>query len=256
MEDIYVKAEAVQWAERTFGGQSILIPQFLSERHNWWATWESSRFSSMQANLRPGDILFDIGSEQGYMSCVYARFVGGGEHLCLFEPAVEVWPNAKTTWEANGLATPLATWCGFVSSETRTAEYHDFHIGYRDGWPECAYTGLLLDATKFRYDSPTEQASSTDSITIDDFCRERGIVPMAITMDIEGFEIRALQGAVETIKACSPLIWISEHTGSNNMLRRFEGGDPVEDARRLMQELGYKREELGTDHETHVLWYP
>jgi len=235
------------------GGYHVQAPRFLVERHPR-PCWEQARFQSIEAHLRPGDILVDVGAEQGQQSAIYARFIGGGENMVLVEPCPDVWPNIMATWRANGLATPLATWCGFAGVKTESAAQVDFEDGYRDGWPLCAYREQLLDATKFRYLS--EQQSSTPTVSLDDFLGERGIVPAALTIDVEGYEPRVLEGAIETIKAASPLIWCSLHESENNILRRHEGGDPVTDVHWLMRELGYQGTHIATDHESHWIFQP
>lgn len=56
----------------------------------------------------------------------------------------------------------------------------------------------------------------TELITIDEFANERKLDVCLIKMDIEGFELKALQGAVETIKKNKPVLLISiYHSGED-----------------------------------------
>jgi FkbM family methyltransferase len=252
--DIYVPLSETRFVDYNIGGYHILAPHFLADKHPR-SSWETARFQSMERHLRSGMVLFDIGAENGSMSAIYSRFVGGGENMCLFEPVPQVFPNIKATWEANGLAKPRATWCGFVGAQSWNSDFHDFPAGYRDGWPECAYDPQLLDATKFRYDH--EHHHCTDSITIDAFVRNYCIVPDAITMDVEGYEPTVIAGAINTLRTHHPLLWISVHRPtSNNILYKFTGSDHVAYMEETLASLGYRAEFIAEDHESHFFWYP
>jgi hypothetical protein len=50
-----------------------------------------------------------------------------------------------------------------------------------------------------------------ESITVDYFCKENKIKPDLIKVDIEGGEIKMLEGATEVIKKFKPIIFLSYH---------------------------------------------
>lgn len=257
MPDYYhtVSAPESTIVDWNVGGYNVRVPRFLTERQGDKSTWERERFRHMESHLRPGMTLFDIGTEQGYQSAIYARFVGGGDNMCLFEPVPESWVNIKTIWEANNLSDPRSTWCGFVSARSWIAGYHDFSIGYRDGWPECSYGEQLLDATKFRYEH--EHKHCTSSIILDEFVKECGIIPDAITADVEGYEPLVIAGAIDTIRAHRPLIWLSIHKpNQNNILHKFTGNDHLDEMHQTLLDLGYGIEIIAEDHERHVFYCP
>jgi hypothetical protein len=58
---------------------------------------------------------------------------------------------------------------------------------------------------------PTADCIDVQVTTIDHFCRERGIVPSLIKIDIEGFEFHALRGALAVIGRHSPRILVELH---------------------------------------------
>lgn len=254
MPDYYQHLSSTRFVDYNIGGYHVLAPHFLAEKH-LRSSWEIPRFQHMEKHLRPGMCLFDIGAENGAMSAIYARFVGGGENMCLFEPVPQAWPNIKTTWEANNLATPRGTWCGFVGDRSWVSEYHEVPRGTRDGWPECAYSDTLLDATKFKYIS--EHAHCTDSITLDEFVANTGIIPAALTMDVEGYEPTVIAGAVGTIREHRPLIWISVHNpNGNNILQKYTGSSHLDEMHQTLLDLGYSVEIIAEDHEIHKAYFP
>ena len=263
MPDIYVHRNDVRFVDDCIGGYTVKVPHFIEEKH-FRDQWEKERFQSMEMNLKPGDVLFDVGAEQGQMSAIYARFVGGGENMVLFEPVPQVWPNIKATWEANGLMTPRATYCGLVGTESTSPIMSaiDYSTGHTQGWPYPAFSDSLLDATKFRYSH--EHSHATQTISIDDFVfsrgevvgrmpeEMRGIVPNAITIDVEGYELQVLRGAVETLKQYRPLVWVSIHP---DLMEKFTGKNAAL-VHALMNELGYSEDHLATDHEEHWMFWP
>ena len=71
--------------------------------------------------------------------------------------------------------------------------------------------------------------------TIDEFCRERGIVPNLIKIDIEGYEFHAIRGAREILSKYHPIVVVEFHP----MNWKEIGIDP-DQVPRLFAELGYE----------------
>lgn len=224
----------------------VRIPRYLSEYHNWWDTWEKCRFESMEANLKPGDILFDVGAEIGWISAIYARFVGA-ENMVMFEPVPNNWTMIREIWNQNGLPLPYATVCALVSDKTDNSKA-DFDRSQREGWPSTAY-GPLFTERNFRYIH--EHADRTPQITIDDYVGTTKIVPNAITIDIEGAELLALKGAEATMRTFSPKVWVSVHP---ELMDRDYAPTKPKDVLDFMDRVGYTSTYLGTDHEQHYFF--
>ena len=206
-----------EYIERSFNGHStIKIPTWSrlpgdtrASDGNYASVYEPERCRSMEENLKKGDVLFDIGVADGWISAIYAQFVGA-ENLCLFEPTWQVWSNIKAIWDANNLSTPRSTFYGFVSDTTQLVPPNATDsFQYRDGWPISAYMTELLEEMTFR--SLLSTANCIPQTTIDDFVTRTGIVPKGFSIDVEGAEFRVLQGAVNTMREHHPLIWLSLH---------------------------------------------
>lgn len=203
--------------------------------------WEKARLDSMKAHLKQGDTLFDIGTEQGWCNLIYASFVGP-ENMVLIEPTKEFWANIRKTWEKNYPDTkPKAFWSGLFGKRDN-GEW----LKSLEDWPQES-NGQIIDRNKYQY--LHEHSEDIEEITLDQFVALSGIVPDALTMDVEGAELLILQGARETLETFHPKVWVSIHPD----LGKRDYGITKDETLRFMELLGYKGEHLSTDHEEH--WY-
>lgn len=214
--------------------------------------WEKPRLESMWHNLRPGDVLFDIGTEEGDLSALFARwvasedeFVDGG--IVLVEPNPMVWPNVKAIFEHNDIAAPLACFVGFTGAEEKLRGAQ-FDAHFVDAWPPCADGPMIGDHGFLNIC----ERPDVPAVTIDWLVRGAR-APDAITMDIEGAELLALRGAERTLREHKPLVWVSIHPEFS----RDMYGLSRDDLLAYMAGLGYQHEHLAAEHEQHALfWHP
>lgn len=218
----------------------VWLPDWLA-KWDVYGDWEVERFNSMRDNLKQGDILFDIGTELGWQSIIYAQFVGP-ENMVLVEPASVMWPNIMQTWKRNFPAhPPLACYVGLigaVSTQPRLLE--------KNTWPADAIGDLVHQVS---YNYIHEHAHVIRQITIDEYCKRTGITPDAMTMDIEGGELLVLRGAEKTLRENNLKVWVSIHDELGNLNYGFS----PQDVQEFMNRCGYKGQHLATDHEAH--WY-
>lgn len=252
MPDVFKPLAEVEWVEQLVCDRyKVKIPTFLANAHDWWGSWEKERFASMEQNLKYGDILFDIGAETGWISAIYAQFVGA-ENMCLFEPTPEVWPAIRATWLKNYMLYPKSTCCALVSDTDRDnvtlrIELDDPVPGH---WPSAAYGESLLENVK--YNHIDEDWERRPQITLDSFVGLTNIEPRGITIDVEGAELLVLLGAKQTLQTLRPLVWVSLHEG----LTRPGVNPKNDDVINFMARQGYDGTLLATDHEAHWLFRP
>lgn len=247
----FIKPEDVVWKEVKYLRQgetrdydyTFLLPVPLAD---WdvFDYWERERIESMRTHLKQGDVLFDIGTEQGWCNLAYAQMVGP-RNIVLIEPTPEFWGNIYRTWVKNigGDKPPLALYDGLFSDKTtdkRDIKYISEH------WNDEAL-GDLVDRNSYRYIH--EHGDTVPQITLDDYVSETGIVPDALTMDTEGSELLILRGAEKTLTKHHPKLWVSIHPE----LGERDYGIKKEDTIGFLESLGYTGEHLATDHEEH--WY-
>lgn len=251
------------------GRWPLVLPEHRASRPEWTTGWEVERLASMHANLRPGDVVVDVGTEEGDISALVASWVRGTtgdlvlrdglgrEHdripgettggVFLVEPNPRVWPNVKAIWEANDLPSPLGTFVGFCADELRVTSGENDHAERGVIWPRCA-DGEVIGDHGF---CNVSERPDIDSITLDALAGPRKVD--GITMDTEGSELLVLRGAEETLRTDRPLVWVSVHPEFSVQMY----GLTREDLLRFMWMLGYRSDLLAIDHEEHWLfWHP
>jgi len=227
------------WDEGRPAEYQLILPRPLAD---WdvWQYWERARVHSMSDILEPGMTLFDVGTEQGWCNLVYAHFVGP-DNMVLIEPTREFWPNIRATWARNYTHEPLAFYNGLFSNRT-TDGGEDFL-----DWPDCT-DGPLIDRNKYQYIH--EHSDGIPEITLDAFVARTGVVPDAITMDIEGAELLALQGGQDTLAQHHPLLWVSVHPDMALHDYSIQPNQIFD----YLAGFGYTATHLATDHEEHFLF--
>lgn len=217
-----------------------ILPNHLAE---WDALtgWERERFASMQSLLTPDMTLWDIGTEHGALSAVYAGWV---RQMVLIEPGRDMWRNVYKTWQANNLPDPAFTFCGFVTDDAPPPPPSDL-------WPEGALDDGECDAMAYR---SLHNGDDTPRTTIDHLAAAHPDVPVdAITMDVEAAELFVLRGAERTITEHRPIVWISVHP---KMMGEYGYGYTADDVHAFMADHGYTAHLLAVDHEEHFLYKP
>lgn len=203
--------------------------------------WEAERLAAITSVLKPTDVVYDIGAEQGDMTAWFASRVPEGAVVAV-EPNPLVWPCIRATFEENGLAEPVATYVGFCASHEELA-----HPNPAAGWPTCA-NGTIDPAAGFAHLAEQRDIKRT---TVD-YLTRTAPPPNVITMDVEGAELQVLKGASRTLVKHRPEVFVSVHP--EFMAHHFD--QTPQDVHDLMAGHGYTAELLAVDHEHHYWYHP
>ena len=211
--------------------------------------WEFCRFESFDRHLRRGMRFLDVGVEHGWITAVLAKHYVGAENMILVEPSPEFWTNIRLIWEHNELPMPEAIVPAFIGAESTDGNLEAFGWSV---WPD--WTDGAEECPAMAYRSLAHHAHEIPTTTIDNIASfaARGRID-AINIDIEGAEMLAIRGGLDTLLRDRPLVWISVHP---DLMARDFGVERCEDLFELMHSLGYGREYLGTDHEQHNFLAP
>lgn len=229
------------------GRWTLKLPPHRAERPEWVA-WEVERIDSLHRNIVPGDVIFDVGAEEGDMSALWATWAGPDGGVVLVEPNPKVWPNIRAIWEANELPHPRGWYVGFFSDRTEENPLNrNVDDEERDGWPACAYGPMIADHG-FRH--LAQEADATPQITMDAWVGFSNVHPDIVTMDVEGAELAVLRGASFVLERWKPLVYVSIHP---EFLRDLYDASDA-DVYGFMNGHGYEGRLLDIDHEMHVVF--
>lgn len=223
---------------------TLKLPKHRSERPGWpW--WERDALHALWCCIRPGDVVWDIGAEEGDLSALYASW---GAKVCMVESSARSWPWIKATFDANGLV-PLSAFHALVGAEEAG---QSITYAERDGWPIAADGEFVPDAGFTHLNEPPDDARVTTLDHLSYSVSHQFQQPNLIVMDIEGAEYQALLGAEKLLRVDRPVFAISVHP--EFMRERY--GDTPDDLLVLMELAGYEARYLGFTHEAHWIFRP
>lgn len=224
------------------GRWPLVLPDHRAARISWpW--WEATRLAAMHHFIQPGDVVYDVGAEEGDFPCLFSAW---GAKVVLAEPNPRSWPNIRATFDANGYH-PAAWWVGFLSDRSwRVDDEHRY--GTKD-WPDVAFDELVAD---HGFQHLAEHSGVTPALTLDELVERTGLPPDVVTCDVEGGEFHVMRGATETLRYARPLVFCSTHPEFMADLY----GETDDEFYGFMQAAGYERVFLCRDHEVHDLFVP
>lgn len=172
--------------------------------------------------LRPGDVVFDIGGNIGWFSLILNKIAGkNAVDIFSFEPDPTNFGLLEENIRLNN-ASAITPVQAAVAQESGTMTLHLFGKSNRGRHSLLAiHEGDTIDIA---------------TVTLDEFWQEHALgdrVPRFIKMDIEGFELMALQGATGVLQRC-PMVML-EYSPTYMRSAGLEPADLVN----LMTGLGF-----------------
>ena len=162
------------------GGERIrLLP---SSRQ---VTWNADEYDAFRRDIRPGDVVFDVGANLGAYTLLFAQWAGAEGRVFAFEPAPQPYEGLRQLLDANALASRVTPIQAAVSASEGTA----------------MFLASGTDGASRIVDGEGDGTISVPTVTIDAVCRRERVRPRFIKVDAEGAELDVLRGARETIAA-------------------------------------------------------
>jgi FkbM family methyltransferase len=164
------------------GGEAVrLAARF---RH---VTWNLEEYRAFKTEVRPGDIVLDVGANLGAYSLLFGQWAGGAGHVYAFEPAPEARSGLERHVRLNQLDARVT-----IRSEAMSAA---------PGVVRFRASGSIGDNRIVTDANAVADDTRVPATSIDAFCAAERIAPALIKIDVEGAELDVLQGARETIAA-------------------------------------------------------
>jgi FkbM family methyltransferase len=156
--------------------------------------------------------VFDVGANAGFFSLVAAKKVGRNGWIVAFDPLKE---NAEC-----------------IAEQFRINSLSNCHIDQRavtnvDGWAEFSFDKPGSSTAHLGIPAPGESSIKVQTTTLDNAAEKWGI-PTFIKLDVEGAEVRVLEGAKKLLEM-SGVVWLIE----------LHNPDCTRDATGILRKYGY-----------------
>ena len=182
---VYDKAPLFILAETRAEREWRLDP---GRKEPWTVAW-------LDDNVRPGDVVYDIGANVGVFSLIAAVNLGGDGTVIAFEPGFATFARLCENIRLNnftGVIVPVPV-----------------PLSHRPGLQRFRYKSMEPGQSRHRFSAqawnPTDKIKSTEqpmlAMSLDQAIRDFGVPrPTLIKLDVDGAETLVLQGGSETVR--------------------------------------------------------
>jgi len=151
----------------------------------------------IEKRVKKGDIVFDLGANIGWHTLRFSKMVGKEGRVYAFEPDPIIFKVLKKNMELNNIDN-VSIFQQAVSDSVGTTTLYICEV--QDGG-----TSIIP-----RNDPKFTQEVIVDVTTLDSFCQGHDIIPNFIKMDIEGAELKAINGMTNILDSSLDLRIIME----------------------------------------------
>ncbi len=179
--------------------------------------------------ISSGDIVMDIGANIGYFTLLAARLVGQYGKVLAFEPVPYFLELICSSARLNNLTNITA----FQMALSDTPGEGHIFLDKKNLGLASPVSNNVIDL------SESLQVKYT---TIDIFCEENGIKPNFVKIDVQGYELKVLRGAIKLLQRGNAKLYFEFWPrGINN------AGDMPEEIFYLLEATGYKVFKVNND---------
>lgn len=179
----------------TIYGFTLCVSRRSGANYYYQGFYEPGTLAEMQRTLRPGDVFVDAGASVGQMSMMASQLVGDDGLVLAFEPHPGRFQELTNTVAANGASNVLCFPCGLADEANDISLFTDrvspsmVAVADNEGASEQTIVARLDDILA---------ANSIDRVRM-------------LKIDVEGFELKVLQGAVALLHSDTPPVLCVEH---------------------------------------------
>ncbi|MGD0546465.1 MAG: FkbM family methyltransferase, partial [Terracidiphilus sp.] len=223
-----------QFLKHGLAQTGLPVPKMLMGRPVWThyqllnrSITEPHVFRWIANGLRPGDVFFDVGAHQGWMSMAAARKVGRAGRVVAFEPSPPSLQFLSYHKRMNRL--PQIDIIPKAVTNRDDAGIPFYLVG--DG---NAFMNSLFGTDTPEISARGKTVIEIETITLDTFSRQSGLIPHLIKIDAEGAEIWVCEGARHLLAHNHPALIIAIHP------LWLPEGQKMEDMFKLLKDHGYR----------------
>ena len=195
------------------------LSEFIDSEIYSYGCFEEDTTRTIKSIVRAGMTVLDIGANIGAHTLAMAKTVGSEGQVIAFEPMAWARKKLRTNIGLNSF-TNIVVEKHALSNRTNIGS-----AGFRTSWDryERASDGVVPEEAVL-FDRLDNYVENHNLLTVD-----------FIKLDVDGFEYKVLEGAVETIKRFKPTL--SMELGHWTLEKQ---GDTLEALTTLLHSLGYK----------------
>jgi len=187
-----------------------------------WGAGHNNAFKTLLQLCEGKKVIFDLGAHIGLCSLPISKVVEEGGIVYAFEPS-----EINMHYLSRNIH----------YSSISNIRLIPFLVGDKNRldvpFYESDYVAGMNSIVRYKNDG-SYKLSNKRQVSIDDFCENNLIVPEVIKIDVEGAEIKVLEGAKNVLKKYRPIIVLSVHPKHLNLL-----GSSVENLKNIIAGLGY-----------------
>jgi FkbM family methyltransferase len=173
-----------------------------AEKDYWLGTYEPQLQAAIQELVLPGQIVYDIGANIGFMTLLFAQCVESTGHVYAFEALPANLQRLRDNIALNAVDDRVTIISAAVNDRSNSTK---FYIGPSPG------TGKLVKSAG-RSTITYRESIEVEGISIDDFIYQSGNpAPDILKIDIEGGEVLALPGMSRMLHEKRPVVMIELH---------------------------------------------
>ena len=159
--------------------------------------------------LGPGDVFYDVGANIGYFTIIGARLVGPSGRVVAVEPQPEALRRLRHNLALNGFDNVTVIEAAVADEE----DYGDLVVSQEEILEVAALAGAP---------GPDQPKIRVRVTTLDQLRAADLPAPKVVKLDVEGAEVRALNGMVETLRRDRPAIVCEVHASFDDVCAPLE----------------------------------
>ncbi len=170
-----------------------------------WGSGHNNGFQLCVEFARSCSVFFDVGAHVGYVTLPASSVMGKNSKVVSFEPSKANMAMLRLHVAKNSPDKVTIENVLVGADHAREMEFYESlgHHGQNSQKP--------VDVDKLRIEHGAFAKTTRKMVSLDGYCKETGLFPDLVKIDVEGAEIEVLTGAQVLLKNERPLIFLSVH---------------------------------------------
>ena len=171
------------------------LNEFLQSYLYLFGSYELPTIKFIERTLKPGDFVFDVGANVGYLSLTFAQLIGNTGKVYGFEPEKRNFETLQENIKLNGFKNihPIKL---AVSDENRTIKLY-LSKNENQG----------IHSTILHTDTLSEKYEEIEAVRLDDYVQNQEIDKIdLVKIDVEGAEIDVINGMKNILREKKPIL--------------------------------------------------